>query len=204
MGIIRTQVILHHDSNLPEDRMVNVLHWLVNEPYTGDKAQAIVDAIRLAYGHVDAHLSGFIAPNADIVHYNLAHAEPRTPVREDGLALTVGAETVLPGEVALCVSFQAQGTSGEPQARRRGRVYLGPFNTGVLVTGSMDGRPSSTLVGNAVSFGEELLAVDHIDVAWAVYSPTDDIARPVDNGWVDDAFDTQRRRGLRATARTTF
>jgi len=39
---------------------------------------------------------------------------------------------------------------------------------------------------------------------WVVYSPTNGNTVNVDNGWVDNAFDTQRRRGLAVTARTNW
>jgi hypothetical protein len=39
---------------------------------------------------------------------------------------------------------------------------------------------------------------------WVVYSPTDDAYHEVANGWVDNAWDTQRRRGYKPTSRTTF
>jgi hypothetical protein len=39
-------------------------------------------------------------------------------------------------------------------------------------------------------------------VKWVVYSPKLDAFAEVDNLWVDNAFDTQRRRGERPTART--
>lgn len=39
---------------------------------------------------------------------------------------------------------------------------------------------------------------------WRIWSPTNNNSVLIDNGWVDNAWDTQRRRGVEATARTIF
>jgi hypothetical protein len=39
---------------------------------------------------------------------------------------------------------------------------------------------------------------------WCVYSPTSNMLFPISQIWVDDAWDTQRRRGVKATTRTTY
>jgi hypothetical protein len=38
----------------------------------------------------------------------------------------------------------------------------------------------------------------------AVWSPSNGDAVPVTDGWVDNAWDTQRRRGIDRTARSTW
>jgi hypothetical protein len=43
-----------------------------------------------------------------------------------------------------------------------------------------------------------------LDTTWSVWSEANQTASPVRDGWVDDAWDTQRRRGLDSSARTTF
>jgi hypothetical protein len=39
---------------------------------------------------------------------------------------------------------------------------------------------------------------------WAVYSRRDNAGYLVSNGWVDDAFDIQRRRGVSALVRSLW
>jgi len=104
------------------------------------------------------------------------------------------------------LSFQGERTSGQSQARRRGRVYLGPFGSSAGDTTS--GRPSSGLRGGiitaAAAFGVQSQAA--IEWVWGVIStagPSMSFSE-VKDGWVDDAWDTQRRRGEGATLRTTF
>jgi hypothetical protein len=122
----------------------------------------------------------------------------------------------LPNEVALCLSYQAVAISGESQARRRGRIFFGPLcNTANTLSATGECRPSAALV-TALCGAATLLATPAATAAgdlvhWAVYSPTtdltetiDDAFQDVDNGWVDNSFDTQRRRGRDATARTTW
>jgi hypothetical protein len=39
---------------------------------------------------------------------------------------------------------------------------------------------------------------------WVVWSEADQDAGSVFDGWIDNAFDTQRRRGVQASSRTTW
>jgi hypothetical protein len=52
----------------------------------------------------------------------------------------------------------------------------------------------------------ELANLGGVDVQWCVYSPTtpgdmSDKFKQVTRGWIDNEWDTQRSRGLRATLR---
>lgn len=102
----------------------------------------------------------------------------------------------------MVTSFQGARTSGSVQARRRGRIYIGPLKT----TTSTNGRPNSTAITTLATassaLGIDLNAV--ADTTWCVWSPTSGTAVPITDGWVDNAFDTQRRRGWDPTSRTTY
>lgn len=80
---------------------------------------------------------------------------------------------------------------------------MGPLDASVLDT---NGRPSSGLITNLVANGQELL--NESDAAagwtWMVHSSVTGDNFAVVDGWVDDEFDTQRRRGRLPTLRTTF
>jgi len=54
----------------------------------------------------------------------------------------------------------------------------------------------------ALSLAQGIADIGGIDVSWQVWSPTDNQGRDVTNAWVDDAWDVQRRRGLRASTRS--
>ena len=110
--------------------------------------------------------------------------------------------TLLPSEVALCLSFQAPRIPGQIQNRRQGRVYIGPLNTGVASAGRPSSTARSTLAAAAGVLGVDIQT--DTDGFWAVWSAMNGTTAEVEEGWVDDAFDTQRRRGLQRTTKTTF
>lgn len=139
-----------------------------------------------------------------IKSYNRSDPLPRAPVTNSVFNFT-GAPVgnPLPPEVSLCGSFQAVPQSGIPQSRRRGRIYLGPLNVGTL---DVDGRPLATritVLRNALN----ALRVASAAAAtwdWTVFSTRNLIGYTIANGWVDNEFDTQRRRGRLPTTRTVF
>jgi len=110
----------------------------------------------------------------------------------------------LPAEVALCTSFNASGSG--PARRRRGRMFIGPFNTGALGTAtSSETPPAGELMGVLRDATERL---NSAMVVWGgqlcVWSRADAELKPVTDGWVDNAWDIQRRRGVDPSARTTW
>jgi len=109
----------------------------------------------------------------------------------------------MPSEVALCLSFQGEKVPGFPQRRRRGRIYFGP----IVSTASAGGRPTSAIITALAGAGDALataLPANSMVGNLAVWSPSDAAAVVVTDGWVDNAFDTQRRRGVERTSRTTW
>jgi len=92
-----------------------------------------------------------------------------------------------------------------PASRVRGRLYLGPFNSGVLATDS-NGRsePSAAFRTDVLADATALPGNLGADWGWEVFSKRSWSGNLVTHGYVDDAWDTQRRRGMRATTRSTF
>jgi hypothetical protein len=113
------------------------------------------------------------------------------------------AGTPMPSELAICLSFQGLRASGAPQARRRGRVYLGPLGTVANTNGLVAPATVTSIIAAATAFKTAVNALAS-GVSWAIWSSTDNHAVPVLNGWVDNAFDVQRRRGIDAGSKTTF
>lgn len=131
--------------------------------------------------------------------------------------------TSMPREVAVCVSFHGDltnipqsipggppGPEGDtrPAARRRGRLYIGPLST---ATGGEDpdlgSRPTSTFRNKVRDCASRLANHNNglpDQPQWCVLSQRNDAVYPVIGGWVDDAWDTQRRRGLAPTVRSVF
>lgn len=144
----------------------------------------------------------------------------------------------LPGEVACCLSMNADLTglvevgpvtsglpstesaidqgapathSGKtrPKAHRRGRVYIGPFQTNCLATqgpATTVQRPSAFLIQDLLDSANHNLGAGIIvrgGTALRVFSVRDWVGHDVTNFTVDDAFDTQRRRGTAPTSKFT-
>lgn len=98
---------------------------------------------------------------------------------------------------ALCLSFYA----GENTGRKRGRLYLPVYGRPAAETAGV--RPGATIIAAAKALGVALGGIGGLDVDWVVHSKADDASYTVTNIWVDDEWDTQRRRGLKATTRST-
>jgi hypothetical protein len=223
-GIIRVQAILHGRSGLPEDRYITTWHF--RTPLTGavppsDGAQEVHhDAAREKVREfflvppsttgvsVRDYWSGVITrgPLAlELRSYHLGDAEPRQPQISRHDILGTAPSASLPSEVAVTMSFS--GGVGLP--RQRGRVYIGPLMAGgaVLNQSDQNGRPR---VEDAMRLVLTQAALrmsgggDTEPARWVVYSPTNNSSVLVTRGFVDDAFDTQRRRGEEAVTRTSW
>lgn len=215
MPTMRAQVVLQGTSNKPEDVFVNTFHFLTTAGGIGD-ATAIKDALVELYNTVPpgtglralcADITQFVsrAANASKVKvYNLADPKPRIPFTFDwqlGASLNSTAME-MPAEVAICASFYA--TLNRP--RYRGRVYFGPWTLGISDDDGTTNRakPSVVLRDSVAATMKRLVDKPNEVFELAVYSTVDAIARKVTNGWVDDAWDVQRRRGQDAANRTVW
>jgi hypothetical protein len=187
---LRALVSLLDDSNLPERRMCNVLHF--NDPVGADEQSLASD---LADVYVDffnqAQLSSAIQ-QIDVRFYDLADDEPR-PIKGQSIKPAVGGGSPGPREVALCLSFYSE----RNLPRSRGRLYIGPWATTV-----MQERPDAGTRDIVAELVPGLTGLGGVDVDWCIYSRVDDELKPVTDWWVDDSWDTQRRRGHEPTART--
>jgi len=118
---------------------------------------------------------------------------------------TTGAAASYPAEVALCMSLVGDPTSALPKRRRQGRVYLGPWDADVYHEEASNDeypRPIPTLMQTIIAQGERLVTLAKADgVPLVVYSRTAVSHTKVVQVAVDDEWDTQRRRGKKATER---
>lgn len=218
----RAQVTIPLESGVPEDATVNTWHFdddddVVNEPE--DTGNAILSLLNIFYDTIGPTVfPNSIGDDAVVKMYDLAAAEPRQPVFEGTFSLQNNAGSPMVAEAALCLSFAAAQESGVPAGRRRGRIFLGPIVTtaGEVVNGQV--RPKLTTQQVVASAANELQAglvhpgTGPLRLRWSIFSPTT-LAQTgsigasfndVISGWVDDAFDTQRRRGPRPMSRVTF
>jgi len=211
MAITHAQVTLPYTSGLPADVASNNFYFETVAAPTPTQVGAIEVGLIGLYNqslsgntlaqYLSINLSR-VANQCTIKMYDVADPVPRVPFQETSftLAAATGAN-VLPQEVALCGSFRAAYASGEPPARRRGRVYFGPLQSGAAA--SPGDRPAAALMTRVLDGFDFLdLTCDAENVGWCVYSRADGVARACTHIWVDNAFDTQRRRGIVATTRT--
>ena len=203
MALTRVQYTFHTDDGIAANYITNTMYYdVITENET--TYNEILVGFTTALAEIDQLLgSSLTLTGHECKMYRMSDPEPRSPVYESEFGLSTTGTTQLPTEVSVCVSFQGSKVSGLPQSRRRGRIFMGPIaNT---ATGT-DGRLTNA---NAIlfgDFGQSLLdsSTANSNYDWAVYSPTNGTAVNVVDGWVDNEFDTQRRRGRIATQRWTF
>lgn len=198
----RVQTVLHTADSVAANYCTNTLYFsAVDSSDIGD----IETALQTFYGSVKPYLSTLLSTGThEFKWYDLEDPEPRAPVDETTWSFASGLSgTPLPPEVAITLSYQAAKISGQPQARRRGRIFLGPFSTAVVGT---SGRVDSSVVTAISNAGSTLLLASNAatDWTWGQYSTFSTGLASVANGWVDNEFDTQRRRGRPATTRDPF
>jgi len=201
MALYRVQCRLPATSGVVNDLAMNTWHFIADDLTALALA---VTSLGTFYDGIDVIYPGTVdVANATYTAYDLDDEMPRAPVLEGTLGSMSSTGNPYPTEMAICLSFQAPRQSGVAQARRRGRVFLGPLDTGA---GDSSGRPATSYITAIHDAADGLLtASDSASTwSWAVYSPTAGVAITVTNGWVDNAFDVQRRRGVDPTSRQTF
>jgi len=203
---VRAQVIIHTDDAVSENFVTN--SWCIdctNFPSLSDLADYTAD-FDAFYTLLVSYFSNTVAQNGhEIKFYDLSQlVPPNYPIGTTTWNLPSNPGTDgLPSEVALCLSFQGERSPGFPQRRRRGRIYFGPLQAGT----TSGGRPAAAMVtamNTAIEALQVALLTNSNPATLSVWSPSDAIAVPVTDGWIDDAWDTQRRRGLARTVRTTW
>jgi hypothetical protein len=200
----KVQVVFFSTSNLPEDVFINNWYFRNDDPL-GNPNQAIKNVLDTFYTQpaangvlVGAQFSTLVKAAFEYRIYDLGQPPPRQRMVVAGAPLPPRSGTAYPAEVALVGSFYA----GVNQPRKRGRHYLGPLSAG-LSDGGADPRPAENIrVGIADRYRN--VANTSQNVTWVQVSQVAGVASVVTNGWVDNAFDTQRRRGVKTSARSIW
>lgn len=217
VAVARAQFTWHRELGVPADDITNTWYFKNSSEGSVDPGDAntIADAVRAFYDEGFTWFSQVLGASSTVKVYDMNDAEPRVPVFEETAAINNPTGTSLPGELASCVSFSADPESGVNQARRRGRVYLGP-----LATATMGGADSAGDIRVVVGFSNAMKAnfvseivtpLAGIGYAHCVYSPTTDATSSLDAAtalattyYMDNAFDVQRRRGAKASVRFSW
>lgn len=145
-----------------------------------------------------------------------------SPVAQDAGTLgTTSASVGLPEEVALVATLRAEGWTGapvetadgtdygtaidRPKQRHTGRQFVGPLILDAVAAAAPPSRPSTELINSVGRSRRKLvedLAVNDHDLC--VWSRQDGVMRPVVLITVDNAWDTQRRRGTDPSGQSQF
>lgn len=214
MTVYRVQLVLNPDREA-KDQFTNTWHIANRAGQTREDAvDNFVADLNTFYQAIDSTMGGFV--NASVPHwraYDISEDKPRVPFREGDLtALSSSGSSQAPTELAICLSYRGVYASGQSPRRRRGRIYLGPWSTSAI-DATAAGRVAAATKTAIVDAADALQAAAAADPAymWVVYSRVSDPAEEgvvgfweVTQGWVDNAFDIQRRRGLSSSSRTTF
>lgn len=231
----RATVKIPMDSGLPNDTAINVWSFRNIDPDADRAVDGAAIATRLDTFYTllaNRYSSRCNLAAAEFSIVDLTDPQPRIPflISDQHPSAEQSANFDLPPEVAICLSFRGAASSGANPRRRRGRVYLGPWQT----SSSTDyhdvlAADITLILGSATT----ALADTNDELEWCVYSPythhnvpvgrnineKDEDGNPVfpegdaadlaqsftvvTHYWCDNAFDTQRRRGVKATSRTT-
>lgn len=144
--------------------------------------------------------SALVRPSATLKIYDLGQAPPRQVI-ERVIPVQLGGTLPLPTECAVTASFY--GSRNLP--RQRGRVYIGPLSIGSIVVRANKATIADDLRITLAHAMRRMTQNGNTNQAeWHVISSAGATSHQVTHGWVDDAFDTQRRRGQEATRRTEW
>ena len=180
-------------SNLPRDAVVTTFHLDTDLDFIGVPGGEPGDLVGDA-----AVLFRTSVPAIDVFNGWEArcyvHGQPKgTPPAKVVWSQDVAAGSATgPREVALCLSYYADLN----QPRRRGRMYLGPWPTNRMLD-----RPHPDVMTYLQTLANGISGLGGVNVQWVQYSPTTGEFHTVTDWFVDNEWDTQRSRGIRADAR---
>lgn len=186
------------------DNLAGVISFFLNAPPSG---------------HTD-HVRDYISQDRDtgtghchVVFYLMPSTPGPTGAPVHTTAFTFSGGSIpaapLPDQDAACLSFHADLTGAVHPRRLRGRVFLGPLGSLALEEGSggigAQSVSSNFLsVATASAHAELLLDAASFGWTWVVFSRVDWAGHTVVGGYMDDRFDTQRRRLQKPSGRVTF
>jgi hypothetical protein len=213
-GGIRVQAVLQGDSALPEDRYVSTFHFADTGGGPTVEADLTAAILKVTDFYMTAHATSsaimdWIAQTVlngslcEFRAYDLSVGEPREPVIVPWGGIFDQGGTPLPSELAVCCSFYS--LINAPSSR--GRVYVGPFTSAALATDTSGPAKVKVAVRSAINDAARAMALDATGPIWSILTHPGGglpVLKTVTNGWCDDAWDIQRRRGEAATIRDVW
>lgn len=208
MSQIRAQITFPFFTNLPTDVITNTLYFQGSGTFAEDYPDLVAPLNAFYESCYAIGIANYIDEAlATIKFYDMEQPAPRVPEVESLAFDVTNSVSTVPTEVAAVLSFQGNQVSGVPQARRRGRIYLGGLVPAQLTASAVDAFPilAPAFITDIVDAAEVLRdTTNGLSIGWRVYSPTLGTFAAVSNGWVDNSPDTQRRRSVNASQRTLW
>lgn len=222
MPHVKASVIIPTKQGISSDTVQMGFHFQAPAIEGGTEDAAVADSLRNFFvtpgpgqaATVKQFMSASLNfPLARLKIVSLDAPLPRYPYYDEPLDLgPVSGADNLPAELACVLSFGAPPVTGVPRARLRNRTYIGPLATSSMQqTVQGDTRVSATF-RNALLAAAQGLYNAHGPTStptngyrWTVHSTFRNPQAPpryVAWAYVDDAFDVQRRRGVKRVART--
>lgn len=205
MAHIRAMVVFQGISGIPEDRFINTLHFQMAGVELDAAATTLHPFITSFYNtatggrSIGGSMSSIVQRSTpEVRYYDHADAPLSVPVILPFTIPAAAASAPLPEEVACVATFH-----GAPPVtpRTRGRIYLGPLNNSMVGLSATAAKIDATFRTLVCARMEQLAGeADN----WVVYSPTSNVTTTVVGGFCDDAFDTMRKRGPKATDRSVW
>lgn len=197
--VYKFQVSMPVTSTLPRDRISNTLHF---QHASGGLLDTDLTTMCTDLANLYKDRYGISNKEITAKAYNIG-APPQYP--RASVTINPGGiwDTASPREIALCLSYAGANRGNKSE---RGRIYLMP---GVASASGLVGtqRPSSTNLAWALAFyttaNGSFPDLGGVDWKFGIYSPTYDKFTQSKQAWVNDEWDTQRRRGLRETMRSS-
>lgn len=197
------QITLKTTDAIPENFITNNFAVSGEVSAPGD-ATALMDVFKTFYDAIrtTVYPSTIAQSNHDFKLYIAGGSAPNYPFYENVWSMASSPSgTTLPSEVALCLSYEGLRIPGLAQARRRGRVYLGPCKDTMNVSGRPAASAITTILAAAQGLATGIQGVTSAE-DWAVWSPSNGTAVDLFSAWMDNSWDTQRSRGLIRTLKT--
>ena len=214
MTILRAQHHFQGASGLPRDQFVNTFYFKTPAAAVDADFVAITAALKNFYtfepvGTVDSiqkYLSVNAVGSGTVKFYDMQAAAPRPllATKTYGFSASSG-ETVpsLPQEVALCLSYSADAEAGVPLASLRGRIFIGPLNQNALSPSTGAARPhpglQDAISQAATGLHFEITITDSME--WGLWSHKLASYHKITKAYVDNEWDTQRRRSSKSDSR---
>ena len=225
LGSILVRAVMENITGLPEDRYVNDFAFEagadIGETAMDEVLAEVDDFYRENVTPFNISVGAYMsrAINRSATHrldvYRIQAGGLGSPIRSDpwlgptdpgtanGMVTEACGVLSYHSDFAGAVEEAAGGT--RPKARRRGRLFIGPLAAAAVDTGAPPYRLNAQFCSVMRGAAARLRDASGVNgIPWSVWSRADATLRPVTGGWTDDSPDTQRRRGVGASARVVW